>query len=275
MRFTGEMFLRPKVNGWSVLTTLRHFAIVSYAVPAERVRPYVPAAFALDTFSGADGNPVVWVSVVPFEDQDFRFAAAPWAKFRFGQTNYRTYVIRRATGERVVWFFGTTLASWAVRLPQIMWGLPWHRGRMKFDCTYDPATRRYAKYELVTKSRWGAMELKLESAGKAVSALEGVEDFEGGMVVLTHPLVGYFRRRDGKLGRYSAWHDPMKPTEGRVVEARIEVLDRLGLVPYAEQGSPHSVLIQHEWDFTIYLPPVRVREVEKEEPGRLEAGLVL
>src|SRR5579864_9393318 len=117
LTFTDQLLSRPAVSGADVLATLEHFAIVSYAVPAERVRPYVHQAFELDCFPGPDGRPLVWVSAVPFEDQDFRFVAVPWLRFRFGQTNYRTYVVDRATGRRAVWFFGTTLESWAVAVP--------------------------------------------------------------------------------------------------------------------------------------------------------------
>ena len=77
LSFTDDMLTCPPVRGRDVKTTLKHFAIVSYAVPPERVRPYVDPQFDLDCFPGAQGEPLVWVSMVPFEDQDFRFAAAP------------------------------------------------------------------------------------------------------------------------------------------------------------------------------------------------------
>ena len=62
--------------------------------------------------------------------------------------------------------------------------------------------------------------------------------------VLTHPLDGFFRRRDGDLGTYSVWHERLAPTPGRVRHARIGLFDRLGIVPFAEQTAAHSVLIQ-------------------------------
>ncbi|NJN05593.1 MAG: hypothetical protein HC814_03245 [Rhodobacteraceae bacterium] len=45
------------------------------------------------------------MSAVPFLDLDFHFdRVLPFAKFVFGQTNYRVYVIDRRTGEHAVWF---------------------------------------------------------------------------------------------------------------------------------------------------------------------------
>ena len=64
-------------------------------MPAVRVRPHVHPAFDLDCFTGPSDEPLVWVSMVPFEDQDFQFAMFPWLQFQFGQTNYRTYVVDR------------------------------------------------------------------------------------------------------------------------------------------------------------------------------------
>ena len=67
--------------------------------------------------------------------------------------------------------------------------------------------------------------------------------------------MGVFHRRDGHLGTYSIWHDKLRCTAGHVVKARIGLFDRLGIVPFAEQSKPHSVLIQHRTEFTIFLPP--------------------
>jgi hypothetical protein len=69
--FTDELLTRPPVSARDVETTLEHFAIISYAVAPERVRPHVHPSFDLDCFPGPKGKPLICVSVVPFEDQDF------------------------------------------------------------------------------------------------------------------------------------------------------------------------------------------------------------
>jgi hypothetical protein len=256
--FTPELMTRPRVRPLDVVAGLGHFAIVTYAVDPARVRPHVHPRFDLDCHRAADGSEKVWVSMVPFEDQDFHFAGLPWLTFRFGQTNYRTYVIDRRTGRRAVWFWGTTLDSWTVAVPRYCWKLPWHRGRVRFDCAYDGAAGRYARYRMTTRSDWAPVEMELEDTGSALERLDGYSDLEAGLVVLTHPLTGVFYRRDGKLGSYKIWHDRLHCTAGRVVSARIGLFDRIGLVPFAEQGAPHSVLIQPRSEFTIYLPPKRL-----------------
>lgn len=237
---------------------LKHFAIVSYAIEPGRIRPYVDSRFELEVFTGADGSSRSLVSMVPFEDQDFRFVGASWLKLRFGQTNYRTYVIDRETGNHLAWFFGTTLDSASVIIPRYAWKLPWHRGRIRFDCAYDASQKRYSRYRMTTRSRWAPVEIDLEDSGQAVSRLADCADLEAGLVILTHPLIGVFYRRDGGLGSYNIWHDRLRLSTGKCVRAKIDLFDRLRIVPFAEQLEPHSVLIQPETEFTIYLPPRRL-----------------
>jgi hypothetical protein len=238
-----------------VITTLRHFAIVTYAVPPDRLAGIVDARFELDTVP-VDGRARALISVVPFEDEDFRWAASKGPRWRFGQTNYRIYVRDRQTGRRAVWFLGTTLGSWRVVYPRYVWRLPWHYGRFAMTCVLD-ADGRYTTYRIETRSRWAPLELDLDHRPDARIELPGFPDVAIGLDVLTHPLDGFYRRRDGHLGTYSVWHERLAPTPGRVRHARIGLLDRLGIVPFAEQADAHSVLIQERTEFQIHLPPGR------------------
>ncbi len=235
------------------ITTLRHFAIVTYAVPPERLRPLVHLRFDLDTVV-IDGAGRALISVVPFEDQDFRAAAWPSPRARFGQTNYRIYVVDRETGQRAVWFLGTTLGSWTVAVPRYLWRLPWHYGRFAIACEQDGAGR-YTTYRFDTQSAWAPVRLELDHEPDAPLSLPGFADLETALTILTHPLDGFYTRRDGRLGSYSVWHERLVPTGGRVRSARLGLLDRLGVVPFAEQAVAHSVLIQPRTEFLVRLPP--------------------
>jgi len=247
--------VRPRAKASDAITTLRHFAIVTYAIPPERLAGLVDERFALDTIQ-LGGQDRALVSVVPFEDEDFRWAASDGPRWRFGQTNYRIYVRDRQTGKRAVWFLGTTLGSWRVIVPRYGWRLPWHYGRFAFACDPD-ADGHYTTYRVETRSRWAPLLLELGYDEGASLALPGFADAATALDVLTHPLDGFFRRRDGHLGTYSVWHERLKPTPGRVRHARIGLFDRLGIVPFAEQADAHSVLIQERTEFQIHLPPRR------------------
>ena len=83
--------------------------------------------------------------------------------------------------------------------------------------------------------------------------MAGFDNLETGLVLLTHPLQGFYRKRNGQIGSYSVWHDRLRPTVGTVVSAIPTLFDRLDLT--AENPTVHSVLIQPETEFTIFLPP--------------------
>lgn len=251
----------PPARGLDAVATLAHFAIITWAVPPERLRRLIHPRFDLDLVDGPAGEARALVSVVPFEDQDFHFAALPWWRWRFPQTNYRVYVRDRLTGEHLVWFLGTCLDSWTVAVPRLLWRLPWHRGRSRFDCRWDAAAARYDRWSLRTASDWAPLELALADEGRAPAAIPGFSDLDQALRILTHPLQGVFRRRDGRLGGYSVWHAPLRPTAGRVLRARVGLLDRLGILGFAEQeAAVHSVLMQPSTLFRIYLPPRRLAE---------------
>lgn len=255
LRFTSERLARPPSNRWCAETTLHHFAIVTYLVDPDALRRHLHPRFEPDVLDRGQGAGRSAVSVVTFLDRDFRFAGLPWVRASFGQTNYRAYVTDRDTGEHVVWFFGTCVDSMTVAIPRYGWKLPWHRARFTFDCDYDAHTQRYRSFAVGTTSVWAPATVALEDTGHAPLQLDGFADLECGLVFLTHPLRGYFYRRDGALGSYSIWHERLRPTEGRATAARYALLDTLGLVPLGDTGSIHSVLIQKSVDFTIYLPP--------------------
>ena len=258
LRFTPQLLTKPPTGGIDVVTTLQHFAIISYLAEPEDLRPHIPNRFELVTLDVGNGRNQAIISVVPFLDLDFRFAKFPWLKWHFGQTNYRAYIYDPHKDEHVVWFFGTCLDSYTNVVPHYFWKLPWHNGNIRFDCAYDTKTKRYTTYQMQTKSSWAAAELELIDIGKPPQTLAGFPNLEAGLVLLTHPLRGYYNRRDGSLGSYSIWHDRLQLTEGQLVTANFPLLDRLGLVTLGNLQNVHSVLLQHSTDFTIYLPPITV-----------------
>lgn len=265
LRFTPERLSRPASNYWSAETTLHHFAIVSYVVDPSALSRHLHPRFTPDLLEHGPRAGLALISVVTFLDRDFRFAGLPWLRASFGQTNYRAYVTDRDTGDHVVWFFGTCVDSLSVAIPRYAWKLPWHRARFAFECDYDAASRSYRSLAVRTTSSWAPASLRLSDSGRPPRHLEGFDDLECGLVFVTHPLRGFFHRRDGALGSYAIWHDRLQPTEGCVEDARYPLLDSLGLVTEGDTAAVHSVLIQKEVDFTIYLPPSLV------EPAREDA----
>jgi len=245
---------RPTPKGIDVLCSLKHFAIITYAVPSERFKGLFPERFRLDTVE-INGQEMGLVSVVPFIDVDFTSAVFPFPKFTMGQTNYRIYIIDTETGERCVWFLGTTLDSWTLAVPRYVWNLPWHSGKVDFDCSINPESGLYDKYRMETTSNWAEASVDLVQAKSDTLDFPGFPDVESALVYLTHPLAGFYCRRDGKLGTYRVWHEELHVKPAQLKSAKFKLLSNLGIVNEAEQSSPYSVLIEPINQFTIYLPP--------------------
>lgn len=251
---------RPRSSLLMTETTLAHFVIVTYHVDPDALRKHLHARFEPDCIALADGTKRALISVVTFFDRDFRLSRMPWFKSHFGQTNYRAYVTDTETGEHVAWFFGTCLDSLSVHVPRHAWRLPWHRARMTFDCQYDEREQRYDRFRVETRSSWSPGSLAITDSGQAPTELLGFAGLERGLTLLTHPMRGFYFRRDGALGSYSIWHERMATTLAQVEVAEYGLLQSLDLVDLGDCETVHSVLMQPSIDFTIYLPPHRVAE---------------
>ncbi len=245
---------RTKPKGIDVLCSLKHFAIITYAVPSERFQGIFPERFQLDTVE-IEGQQMGLISVVPFIDVDFTSAVFPFPKFTMGQTNYRIYIIDTETGERCVWFLGTTLDSWTLAVPRYLWNLPWHAGKVSFDCILNEENGLYEKYHMETVSDWAAASLDLVQSESNIFNFTGFPDAESALVFLTHPLTGFYRRRDHKLGTYRVWHKELEVKPAKLISANFKLLSDLGIVKVSEQNKPYNVLIEPINEFTIYLPP--------------------
>lgn len=249
---------RQAPKGIDVVCKLQHFAIITYAVEPARFAGLFPERFKLDTLE-INGEEKALISVVPFIDVDFTSAVYPFPKFTMGQTNYRIYIIDKQTNERCVWFLGTTLDSWTLAIPKYIWNLPWYSGDVKFDCDFDDSQQIYLKYKMTTDATWAPANVELAQTKNAAIELAGFPDIETGLVYLTHPLAGFYHRRDGKLGTYRVWHKQLKVSSGYLKSASFGLLSRLELVTQEEQQIAHSVLIEPINEFTIYLPPKVVK----------------
>ena len=251
---------RPRPgNLLTVRTLLRHFALINYALPADRLRPHIPEdRFEIQTFM-IEGKPRAMLSAVPFLDVDFRFARlTPFLRWQFGQTNHRAYVIDRKTGLPGVWFFGTTLGSPLVHAARALWRIPWHYARYRIDAHHDPDTGICDRYRFDVDSDWCAARIDLSGDGTPIGLTPGFASLAEQTLILTHPVDGFFYRLDGALGGYSIWHPLMALTRAEPRDLWFSLYERLGLLSADEMQRPHSVFLCPEVPFEVYLPPRRL-----------------
>lgn len=243
--------IRP-AGGWlQVESLLRHFALISYAIPAERMKKLLPPGLELLRLP-IDGQPCGLISVAVFFNQGFHYTRlVPSLRLNFGQTNYRIYV-QNADGDPGIWFLGTSLGSVLYRLPRLLWDMPWHGAKYSFDCPYHGGYRRFA---VDIRSAWGKARIEAHDTGEPMPLLPGFDSRAQQALLLTHPISGYFTRRDGRIGKYSIWHPPAQLTRAEPGELYFKVLETSGLLTRAQMQRPHWLLLQHEIAYDIHLPP--------------------
>src|SRR5690606_3634723 len=232
LRFAELAVPRPPVSGINVQCQLKHFAIITYAIDPARLTGMIPPRFRLDTIL-IGGREQALVSAVPFLNVNFRLAAHSSPRLEMAQVDYRAYVIDQHSGERAVWFLGTTLDSWTLPVPRYVWQQPWHPARTRFDCELEPGGQFYRHYRMHSASAWGSAELSLRQPVQQAPTYPGFADEETALFCLTHPLVGFYHRlRDRRLGAYRVWHDRLAVQPAELLSARFALFDRLGLVNY-------------------------------------------
>jgi len=241
-----------------VNTQLEHFAIISYKVPIDKIQHLIPAPFQLWTFI-EDETEYALISAVPFKDRDFSFyRISKMIKFDFFQTNFRAYIIDTRDGTHAAWFFGTTLGSLMSLIPKKVWKMPWDYGKYTFSSIL--VGEKYTNYAMRFKSNQGDGRVHLKSAGKAMQLLEGFKNMEEQILILTHPVIGYYNLSETELGTYEIWHPKIELKEGIAIEMYFELFEKLGFLTKEEMNKPHSVLITPEIEFDILLPPKRIKK---------------
>ena len=240
---------RPSPRWTHASTGLEDFAIVTWAVDPERLARVLPTGFEIDVRDGC-----ALLSAVAFLDDDFHFRAAPWPKISCGQVNYRAYV--RRDGESGVWFFGTSLDSIVVTVPQLVWKMPWHRDRVRIDADWGDAG--CGSWRLAATGGWGAASIALTGAGRPYEPPPGFADADEVSELLLDPFIGWYPRRDGSgVARYSVWHEPLELEQATVVDARCQVFTDLDLIDAGQ--APVSAGVQRRVHFDVHTPPTRVR----------------
>jgi len=254
-RGAAEAFAQPRAvaHGLDATTTLQDFALVTFDVDPERLRATLPRGLVPEIRTLDDGRRRGFVSAVSFRDVDFRFSFAPFVRVSFFQTNYRAYV-RGPDGVPSVFFYGTTLDSPLVAMPRLLWQMPWHPGSTRIEATWSP-DGICTGYRHRCTGTWGAADVQLTGSDEPMGRLDGFTDVDDAAHIVTHPLLGWFRRSDGSLGRYRVWHDRLRPQLGTATRAHYSVFEDLGLV--RPGTTPHSVLLQRSTEFDVLLPPTR------------------
>lgn len=243
----------PKNKILNVHTKLEHFSIITYLVEKEKLEKHIPEQYEIFTVKIED---IAYglVSAVTFVDKDFNFKnLLPFYKVNFPQTNYRCYVIDKKNGENCAWFFGTGIGSKLVIIPKKLWKMPWFYSDYKTDIELEKEI--YSKYKINIKAEHADAIIDIiQDTNSEFNKLD-FKTLEEATLILTHPVTGYFKRSDNKIGKYQIWHPKMEISIGKSNDIYFEKFEKLNLLSKEQMKNPYSILITKEIDFIIDLPP--------------------
>lgn len=215
---------------------LNHISRITYAIPIERVRPFVPANFGLPTKNIGD-NECALLTVESFLDQGGQAFTSITDQTRletFEQTNYRIHA--QMNGQPCGWLIGSSLGSLSAVASRHLWPAPWHLSAMELQIAYDAINERYRHYRLRTQSQWANADWELSDSGQPA-----INDFA---LLSELAMPDYFIRRDGSLGLHKVSHEAALTTHAELRSARCDLLEKLGLLRAQELMRPLAVTLQ-------------------------------
>jgi len=250
MRYSSRMPARK--SALSVDMLLRDMLYVSYLLPAERVRPIVPASLALATIDNH-----VFVSLVIFRGKTSALARVPSPRFPFDQVNVRTYVLDPVTGGPSVYFVNCGISSGLITfLYRLLSGMPVEQIDYRIAVQQDKEGA-YADYSAT--GNWnGDFSLRVRETAPALESLPPFYGVQDAIDYLIDPLVGFYGSEQ-RMRRLEVFHPPLIPKVGVIEEGRFPYLNLLGLLDPEAVSRPHNVLLIPKTPFHIYLPARRYR----------------
>jgi uncharacterized protein len=144
--------------------TWQDLLFAHWPVPADDLRPLIPAQLPLDTFDNQ-----AWVAVAPFHMSGIRTRGLPPIPgfSRFPELNVRTYV--KLDGKPGVYFFSLDVTSraavWAART---FYHLPYYQARMQVNVSGDKVdyfAQRLGKPAELRMQYWPTSPIRLRERG--------------------------------------------------------------------------------------------------------------
>ena len=251
--------------------TLRDLLVLTYAVPAEAVRPHVPESIALDMLPSVEGERMAFIQTTCAYHENARWSMLPEKAGgqSFHQITYR--VLTRREGRRGAFALRTYVSSDEGRLAQR--GISRDADFARFDIYIagDPARATYDGYKLRAQGDVGRTQID----ARALPTLNPMPFPFGSMGELASFLVdrpdNYFRASFPKTGigvvtqDYGPLIAPFPPVALELTEApRLTLWTGLDLLPANDPPKPYAALVFPS--VTVTSHPPRFAKFKKDAP---------
>lgn len=215
---------------------------IHWRVPADLLRPLVPAGLEIDTFDGD-----AWLGVVPFHIRGLRpwwFPAVPGLS-EFHETNLRTYVHFEGR-DPGVWFFSLDAACMpAVEVARWKWHLSYFHAAMELVRRDDRIWYRSHRRDRRSTRR---AEVEIEAdIGESLLAADETSVAPGTPEhFLAERYILYAANANGELYKGQVWHRPYRLRSAELLQCNQTLSDA------AEIAIPRS------WDHVMFCDGVTV-----------------
>lgn len=224
---------------------LRDLTLVTYAVPARRLRSRIPDELQLETFSDESGTERAFVSIGLFEVRGLRPLMAPAPSSDFREITYRTYV--RYRGRPGVFFLRIEFSASIGSAGQAV---------IAKNAAFSRIHHEGARWISSSNSGLCAVSLPPEpsSAPTQWASKTPFDSHETASDFLSHRLLGFFLSRAGTLTVQAVAHGRMSPFPTTLLDARADSLERTGILRLPELDRPFLVTQEPQVRFHL-LPP--------------------
>ncbi|MFC1902964.1 DUF2071 domain-containing protein [Chloroflexota bacterium] len=232
-----------------VKMTLRDVIYISYALPARTLQPLVPSFLRLATVEGD----IAFISLVVLRSTQVRLSAFPLLKFNYNQFNIRTYVTDPVSGQFAVYFIRSGVTSRFISLATSTIGIPWQFIELRTDANM-PNGLQF----LSVCGNWeGPFSVRIQANANVSMAPSFFEDRRSVVDFIIRPLVG-FAGDDRRLSRFTIHHPEVQPQSWSLLELDCPLFQKL--VTIEDLRRPHSIFYLPTADFSIFLPPKRIKK---------------
>ena len=231
-----------------VRMVLRHVLYISYALPAPKIRQIIPDKLPLVTVN----NDTAFVSIVALRCERVRINLIPAIRFSYNQLNIRTYVLDPISRKPAVCFLKSGITSSLISLVTRTAGIPWQ----KIEFNIQSQEQAVKTSDIATGNWEGEFLLKAHQAGAEVQSPPFFQDLESAVNLLIRPLTGFIVH--GKIARrFTIQHAEVRPQVWVLESISFPPLESMEIVEDASR--PHSVFYLPKAEFSIFLPPRKVK----------------
>jgi len=264
----------PEKGAATLSGTLRDYLLVTWAIPAARLRPHVPEELPLDVLPDASGNLLAFIQVVCYYHDNLHWSPVKGSDgASFHQITYRA--LTRYKGKRGVFDLRSYLSTDEARNALRVIAREADFARFAVHIAGDPVRGTYDRYTIRAVGDRGQTNLDItfpqspsepaagegsesesepqEKAAPVATPFSRVEDM---VHFLTQREEQYFATflPKGSITLVPLRHEPLIPIHATLTTARASVFTDTGLLTTEELLRPIGVFVQPAVTVTAYPP---------------------